>query len=297
MGVKSVLIVGSIALDTIETQATRREDVIGGSTTYAMVGAARSSSVSVVGVVGTDFPPEGWALYHRFGENLEDLKTLPGSTFRWGGRYHENWNERDTIFTELGVFEKFTPELSSFNRIHSHVFLANIHPLLQLSVLDQLPAVKQVVVDTMNLWIKTELNGLKAVLSRSHILLINESEALMLGEAENIQEAVSALQALGPDTVVVKRGSQGALAFQGGNRISIEAYPVKKVVDPTGAGDTFGGGFVAAQVMGKSLEEALVEGSALASLCIEGFGVEALTRASRGEIETRKEFLRGTLKS
>jgi sugar/nucleoside kinase (ribokinase family) len=297
MSGNSILIVGSIALDTIETQEARRQNVIGGSTTYAMVAAARSSSVSVVGVVGTDFPPEGWALYHRFGENLEDLKTLPGPTFRWGGRYHENWDERDTIFTELGVFENFTPELSLSNKNCSHVFLANIHPLLQRSVLDQMPDVKQVVVDTMNLWINTELSGLKTVLSRSHTLLINESEALMLGGAGNISDAVSVLQEMGPDTVVVKRGSQGAVAFRGGDRISIGAYPVKKVIDPTGAGDTFGGGFVAAQVMGQSLEEALVEGSALASLCVEGFGVEALTRASNGEIEVRKEFLRRTLKS
>ncbi|MFQ6612804.1 MAG: PfkB family carbohydrate kinase [Fidelibacterota bacterium] len=297
MGKNSVLIIGSIALDTIETPAGGRDNVIGGSTTYAMVAASRVAPVSIVGIVGSDFPDEGWELYRQYGADLTDLQTVVGSTFRWGGRYHQNWDDRDTIFTNLGVFENFTPRLHPDNRQHSHVLLANIHPSIQLSIIDQTSRSEMVVVDTMNLWIETELSSLKVVLSRSQVLLINETEAMMLAGSKSISDSVPELLDMGPDIVVVKRGSQGALAFRGDTTIEIGSYPVEKVIDPTGAGDSFGGGFTAALANGEPLEEALVEGSALASLCVEGFGTESLIASEAAEVEGRKDFLRQTLKS
>ena len=292
---KPILIAGSIALDTIETAAGRREDIIGGSTTYAMIAAGRSAAVHIVGVIGTDFPSQGHDFYARFASDLTDLVIADGSTFRWGGRYHANGEDRTTLFTELGVFGNFTPCLSKINRNVPIVFLANIHPQLQLSVIEQSHPKALIVTDTMNLWIDTTPDELAQVLKRTKVLLINETEAQSLGETSDLDKAARALQALGPETVVIKQGSLGAVLYDDNNRVGIGAFPVEAVIDPTGAGDTFGGGFMAALANSNDYQEALVNGSALASFCVEGFGVETLVQAQQDDIEHRKEFLRRTL--
>jgi len=293
---KSVLIVGSIALDLIETPGGRRENVIGGSTTYGLIAASRTATTSVVGVIGNDFPKDGHDLYDQYANNLEDLQIVEGETFRWGGRYHENWDDRDTLYTELGVFADFNPRLSTSNQNCSHIFLANIHPDLQQSVIDQNQNnAAVIVVDTMNLWIEIALDGLKKVLSNSHVLLINESEAAMLTGLDSISSCAKTLQDMGPQTVVIKKGSQGAELYSGTDKITIGAYPVDLVIDPTGAGDTFGGGFIAGLTAGKSLGKALVEGSALASLCVEGFGPEKILTVSEEEIAKRIAYLKTTV--
>ncbi len=256
----SVLIVGSIALDLIETPYDRKENVIGGSTTYALIAASNRAPVSVVGVIGDDFPKKGMALYEKYAHNLNDLKIVSGKTFQWGGKYHENWDDRDTLYTELGVFESFNPILSSSNQNRSHIFLANIHPDLQQSVIDQSNNPDAlIVVDTMNLWINTALDGLKNVLSNSHILLINESEATLLTGQNTIASCARALQDEGPQTVVIKKGSRGAVLFSEKVQITIDAYPIKQVLDPTGAGDTFGGGFISCLANDGTMDEALIE--------------------------------------
>ncbi len=294
----SVLIVGSIALDLIETPFGRKENVIGGSTTYGLIAASSTAPVSVVGVIGKDFPKEGHELYQSHAKNLNDLKIVEGNTFRWGGRYHENWDDRDTLYTKLGVFADFNPQLSSENQKCSHIFLANIHPDLQQSVIDQNQNDEaMIVVDTMNLWIDIALEGLKKVLSHSQVLLINESEAAMLTGLDSISPCARALQDMGPNTVVIKKGSRGAELFSGMDKITIGAYPVDQVIDPTGAGDTFGGGFIAGLASGKSMVDALVEGSALASLCVEGFGTDKILAASGEEIAKRMAYLKGTVNS
>ncbi|MCJ7801173.1 MAG: PfkB family carbohydrate kinase [Candidatus Marinimicrobia bacterium] len=289
----SILIVGSIAIDTIEIGNEQYENLLGGSTTYATIAAGKYSDVNVVGIIGSDFPQYGHDIYNKYANNLLDLQVEQGKTFSWGGRYHDNFDDRDTLFTELGVFGGFNPQLSAINKNQQFVFLANIHPSLQNSVIDQCQANPTIVIDTMNLWIDTTHNELLNVLSKSDILLINESEAEMLTECSNLDDAAKTLIGLGPPIVVIKQGSKGAALYNNmDEKITIGVYPISKVVDPTGAGDTFGGGFISALVQGKTYKEALVLGSALASICVEGVGIDALEKATVSEIENRQIFLR-----
>ena len=288
---ETILIIGSISLDTIENNRGKREDLIGGSTTYATVAAGRSVPVNVVGVIGNDFPDEGLKIYKRYANSLVDLECKEGNTFRWGGRYGENMDSRETLFTDLGVFSDFSPRLSTVNKNVSNVFLANIHPSLQLSVINQMAGKPLIVTDTMNLWIETTKNELLKVLKKSGILLINESEAELISGTNNIDRSAVQLQGLGPSTVVIKKGSSGVVLFHGEEKVSIGAYPVKDVIDTTGAGDTFGGGFVSALASGGTFRDALIKGSALASICVEGFGVESLLEVNLEEIKKREKFL------
>ena len=292
---ETILIVGSIALDTIENNRGKREDLIGGSTTYVTVAAGRSVPVNVVGVIGNDFPDEGLKIYQRYANSLVDLECKEGNTFRWGGRYGENMDNRETLFTDLGVFSDFSPRLSTVNKNVPNVFLANIHPSLQLSVINQMAGKPLIVTDTMNLWIETTKNELLEVLKKSDILLINESEAELITGTNNIDRSAVQLQGLGPSTVVIKKGSSGAVLFHGEEKVSIGAYPVKDVIDTTGAGDTFGGGFVSALASGGTFRDALIKGSALASICVEGFGVESLLEVNLEEIKKREKFLHSVL--
>ena len=292
---ETILIVGSIALDTIENNRGKREDLIGGSTTYVTVAAGRSVPVNVVGVIGNDFPDEGLEIYQRYANSLVDLECKEGNTFRWGGRYGENMDNRETLFTDLGVFSDFSPRLSTVNKNVSNVFLSNIHPSLQLSVINQMAGKPLIVTDTMNLWIETTKNELLEVLKKSDILLINESEAELITGTNNIDRSAVQLQGLGPSTVVIKKGSSGAVLFHGEEKVSIGAYPVKDVIDTTGAGDTFGGGFVSALASGGTFRDALIKGSALASICVEGFGIESLLEVNLEEIKKREKFLHSVL--
>ena len=298
MSRNSILIVGSIAIDTIETPFEKKSDVLGGSTTYSLVASGKKTDVSVVGIVGNDFPNEGYSLYRSYADDLNDLKTADGKTFRWGGRYHENWDDRDTLFTELGVFLDFNPILSESNKNRSHILLANIHPELQYSVIlqNQNPDAV-IVVDTMNLWIETTLPSLEKVISSSNILLINESESFLLTKEKNIKDAAIALLSMGPEMVVIKKGSKGAELFSDKDHIEIGAFPVTNVVDPTGAGDVFAGAFIASLAAQESSESALLSASASASISIESFGTQKLQNASTEEINERINLLNKTLKS
>ena len=298
MSRNSILIVGSIAIDTIETPFEKKSDVLGGSTTYSLVASGKKIDVSVVGIIGNDFPNEGYSLYRSYADDLSDLKTADGKTFRWGGRYHENWDDRDTLFTELGVFLDFNPILSESNKNRSHILLANIHPELQYSVIlqNQNPDAV-IVVDTMNLWIETTLPSLEKVISSSNILLINESESFLLTKEKNIKDAAIALLSMGPEMVVIKKGSKGAELFSDKDHIEIGAFPVTNVVDPTGAGDVFAGAFIASLAAQESSESALLSASASASISIESFGTQKLQNASTEEINERINLLNKTLKS
>ena len=298
MSNNSILIVGSIAIDTVETPFEKQSNVLGGSTTYSLVASGKSLDISVVGIVGEDFPAEARALYNSYANDLSDLKTGDGNTFRWGGKYHANWDDRDTLFTELGVFMDFNPVLSESNKNRSHILLANIHPELQYSVISQNQNSDAViVVDTMNLWIETTLQSLEKVLLSSNILLINESESFQLTNENNIKNAAESLLKMGPEIVVIKKGSRGAELFSLKKHIEVGAYPVKNVVDPTGAGDVFAGAFTASIAGKESNEIALLQASASASISIESFGVERLQNATGQEINDRVNFLRSTLKS
>ena len=227
-----------------------------------------------------------------------DLKIAEGTTFRWGGRYHENWDDRDTLFTDLGVFSDFRPVLTESNKNRSHILLANIHPELQRSVIQQNQNPDAIIViDTMNLWIETTLSSLEKVLSNSNILLINESEAFLLTNENDINNSARSLLKMGPEIVVIKKGSRGAELFSLTEHIAVDAFPVTNVVDPTGAGDVFAGAFVASLANEDSKETALLYASASASISIESFGIEKLQSASNNEIKDRINFLNKTLKS
>ena len=298
MSKNTVLIVGSIALDTVETPFDKKHNIIGGSTTFSLIAAERYSNVAVVGIVGDDFPKEGHLLYDSYAKDVKDLKIIEGKTFRWGGKYHANWNDRDTLFTDLGVFADFEPVLSDSNQNRSHILLANIHPDLQFSIISQNKNPNSlIVVDTMNLWIETTPTQLKKVLSASNILLINEGESIMLTGEKSINAAASSLLKLGPEIVVIKKGSNGAELFSNKEHLKIGAFPVKQVIDPTGAGDVFAGAFTACLSAGKTSQSALLNASAMASICIESFGTERVQSASNDEIRERVDFLSKTVKS
>ena len=291
------LIVGSIGLDTIETISDRKESILGGSATYATISAGKSSSVHLVGIVGSDFPVEGINIFKENTIDLSNLDQKKGKTFSWGARYAEDWDNRETLFTELGVFSDFNPILKEQNKNVSVVFLANIHPILQLSVLNQCNKRKYVIIDTMNLWIDTEREKLKEVISSCDILLINEFEAEQFTRKKNHDDQGTVLQSLGPKNIIIKCGSRGAKLYSGHQLDTIGVFPIKNVTDPTGAGDSFGGGIAASLANGESMIEAVINGTALASLTIEGFGIDALHNASDDEVERRKEYLKTTLNS
>ena len=283
-----ILILGSIGLDTIQTKYGKKENLLGGSATYATIAAGIHGSVIPLGIVGDDFPKEGYAIFSKYSININNIETKTGSTFRWGGKYHDNGDDRDTLFTELGVFENFDPVISESDSNVSYLFLANIHPALQMSVLKQCTKTPIVITDTMNLWIDTTSDELTSLINKTNILLINESEIIELTKSADIKTAAHKVLSMGPDKIIIKLGSKGAKCFSNSNEeISIGVYPVSKVVDPTGAGDVFGGGFVSGIADGLSVYDSMRRGTALASFCIENFGVTRLLNVASDELEYR----------
>ena len=283
-----ILILGSIGLDTIQTKYGKKENLLGGSATYATIAAGIHGSVIPLGIVGDDFPKEGYDIFSKYSININNIETKTGSTFRWGGKYHDNGDDRDTLFTELGVFEKFDPVISESDSNVSYLFLANIHPALQMSVLKQCTTNPTVITDTMNLWIDTTSEELTSLINKTNILLINESEIIELTKSADIKTAAHKVLSMGPDKIIIKLGSKGAKCFSNNNEeISIGVYPVSKVVDPTGAGDVFGGGFVSGISDGLSVYDSMRRGTALASFCIENFGVTRLLNVTPDELEYR----------
>ena len=283
-----ILILGSIGLDTIQTKYGKKENLLGGSATYATIAAGIHGSVIPLGIVGDDFPKEGYDIFSKYSININNIETKTGSTFRWGGKYHDNGDDRDTLFTELGVFENFDPVISESDSNVSYLFLANIHPALQMSVLKQCTKNPTVITDTMNLWIDTTSDELTSLINKTNILLINESEIIELTKSADIKTAAHKVLSMGPDKIIIKLGSKGAKCFSNNNEeISIGVYPVSKVVDPTGAGDVFGGGFVSGIADGLSVYDSMRRGTALASFCIENFGVTRLLNVAPDELEHR----------
>ncbi len=284
---EEILILGSIGLDTIETQYGKRKNLLGGSATYATIASGIFSEVVPVGIVGDDFPKDGYDIFSRFSNNINNIKIEKGATFRWGGKYHENGDDRDTLFTDLGVFENFDPIINEKDVNVSWVFLANIHPVLQMNVLEQCSKNPFIIADTMNLWINTTPNELESLLNRTNILLINESEIIELTKSNELKKAAHMVMSMGPEKIIVKQGSKGARCFSIDDELSVGVYPISKVVDPTGAGDVFGGGFVSGLAEGLSIYDSMRRGTALASFCIEDFGVTRLLDISRDELDHR----------
>ena len=294
---KTILAVGSIALDTLETPRGNRQDILGGSATYFSISAGLLAPVKLVGVVGNDFPEEGWQLFRSRNINTDNILVEAGSTFRWGGKYSDDYSVRDTLFTELGVFENFTPSIQEADRLSPLVFLGNIHPSLQESVAKLTPSAEYIVTDTMNLWIDLFPEKLTEVLKLSTILLINHEEAEQFTGQSEIFKAASDLLSAGPEIVVIKKGADGAYLARGDSRYSIPVFPIKQVIDPTGAGDSFAGGFMGylSQTSEPNFLEAVIVGSAMASFCVEGFGVESLLKATPKLLAHRVETIKNAL--
>jgi sugar/nucleoside kinase (ribokinase family) len=288
----SILVVGSVAYDTVETPFGRAERVLGGSASFFSVAASFFSPVNLVGVVGSDFGEEQLAAFGGRPIDLEGLERAPGDTFHWQGRYSYDLNARDTLRTDLNVFEFFEPRIPERYRRSSHVFLGNIDPVLQRRVLDQVERPALVACDTMNFWISGKLDELRETLRRVDVLLINDAEARELSGEWNIVKAARAIRALGPSTLVIKKGEHGVLMFGPDGSFAAPAYPLEEVFDPTGAGDTFGGGFLGylasrERVDDETLRRAVIMGSTLASFCVEAFSLDRLLRLTRPEIEER----------
>lgn len=296
----SLLVVGSIAFDSIETPTGAVDDVLGGSATFFSYSASFFTKPRLVGVVGEDFPEAHRGLFAGRDIDTRGLVKQPGKTFRWKGRYHQDMNTRETLEVHLNVFGTFNPKLPEAFRDSTHVFLANGSPVLQARVLEQVTKPQLVLADTMDLWIKTQRDELLALLPRIDGLLINDSEARMLTEEENLVRAGAAVRALGPKFVIIKKGEHGAMLISADGVYVMPAYPTAAVIDPTGAGDSFAGGLLGHLTAAGGpepgrLRRAMAYGTVVASLAVEDFGLERLKRTNRAEIDGRLEEYRNML--
>jgi len=290
----SLLVVGSIAFDTVETPFDKIENALGGSAIYISLAASYfTSPIHLIGIVGEDFDEKYISMLEERGIDLEGLQVVKGGkTFRWGGKYHYDLNMRDTIFTELNVFENFTPQIPEKSRKASFIMLGNIQPNLQLHVLDQLEAPKFVVTDTMNLWIETAREDLMKVLKRTDVLIINDSEARQLTGEHNLIRAAKVIREMGPSYLIIKKGEHGALLFGEESVFSAPAYPLEDIFDPTGAGDTFAGGFIGYLHDSRStdfenMKRAVIYGSAMASFAVEKFSIQGIEDLNKLQIHDR----------
>ena len=290
----SVLVVGSVAVDWVITPHAEREESIGGAATFFSMAASYLSNVRLVGVVGEDFPKQGLADLKSRGVNLDGLEVnSEGKTFRWKGKYHDNMNGRDTLDTQLGVFEAFDPKLPEHYQDTEYLFLANIVPALQLKVLEQMRTRPKLVgLDSMDLWINIARDDLVKVISKVDVLTINEEGAMQLTGEHNLVKAAKMIRGMGPHSLVIKRGEYGALLFHDQEIFSAPALPLEDVVDPTGAGDSFAGGFMGylargVEPTGQNLRTAMIYGSVLASFNVEGFSYDTMKDLSIEKIQAR----------
>jgi sugar/nucleoside kinase (ribokinase family) len=288
----SILVVGSVALDHVETPFGSAEEVVGGSAVFFGAAASLLTPVQIVGVVGSDYPMDKLRFLEGRGVDLSGIETAEGESFRWKGRYAYDLNSRDTIWTRLGVFAQFHPRIPEHFRDARTVFLGNIDPTLQLDVLDQVRSPDLIACDTMNFWIDGSRDALLRLLGRVHILMVNDSEARQLADEPNLLKAARWIQARGPEWVVVKKGEHGAILFGPDSVFFVPGYPLESVFDPTGAGDAFAGGFVGYldACGGRSPEDfrrAMVYGSALGSYAVEAFSVDRLKELRGDEVTER----------
>jgi sugar/nucleoside kinase (ribokinase family) len=296
----SLLVVGSVAFDSIRTPHGVAEDVLGGAATYFSVSASWFVPVRLVAVVGKDFSERHVSVFTNRSIDTEGLERAPGKTFRWRGEYVGDMSVAKTLDTQLNVFEKFAPKVPPAYRQSEYVFLANIDPELQLHVRQQIPKARLVGCDSMNYWIEGKPQELKRTLATVDVLVVNDGEARMLSGQHNLKKATAAVQKMGPRIVVVKRGEHGATLYSEGTVFSAPGFPLDEVQDPTGAGDTFAGGFMgslarAGEVSDAALRRAVIYGSVMASFAVEDFGLGRLLQLTQQDIEARfQEFKRLT---
>ncbi|MCL6494650.1 MAG: sugar kinase [Ignavibacterium sp.] len=294
-----LLVVGSLGLDTVATPFDKIENALGGSATYISLAASYfSGPIRLVGIVGSDFPKEYIEMLNNHNIDLEGLQIVEGGkTFRWSGKYHYDLNVRDTLFTELNVFEKFDPIIPENARKSKFICLGNIDPVLQAKVLDQMENPQFVVCDTMNYWIEGKKKELLDLLPRVNVLIINDSEARLLAHEPNLIKAAKIIRAMGPQILIIKKGEHGALLFSEETIFSAPAYPMESIYDPTGAGDSFAGGFTGylfktRDLSTESLKRAVIYGSTMASFCVEKFSTKGLEELSYLQIQDRfRQFM------
>ena len=290
----SLLVVGSVALDTVETPFGRVKDALGGSAVYISTAASFfTTPIRLVGVVGGDFPKEYFSFLESRQIDLDGLRVIQdGRTFRWSGRYHYDLNNRDTLLTELNVFSSFEPQIPDGYKRSLYVCLGNIHPNLQRRVLAQISKPRLVVGDTMNYWIETTPQELRQTLELLDVLILNDSEVRLLAKEPNLVRAAKVIRSMGPRVIIIKKGEHGALLVTEDTIFSAPAYPLENIYDPTGAGDSFAGGFIGwlaktDDVSDGNLKRAVIYGSALASFCVERFSVDGLRELSYLKIQDR----------
>jgi sugar/nucleoside kinase (ribokinase family) len=293
----SILVVGSVAYDTVETPFGTAERVLGGSASFFAVAASLFAPVRLVAVVGDDFGEKELAAFAGRPIDLEGLERAAGATFHWHGRYSFDLNSRETVRTDLNVFERFQPRIPPAHRRSEHVFLGNIDPSLQASVLDQVERPRLVACDTMNFWIERTPEELRRTLARVDVLLVNDAEARQLSGEWNIVKAARAVRAMGPRTLVVKKGEHGVLMFSDQGSFATPAYPLEEVFDPTGAGDAFAGGFMGhvartGDLSPANLRLAMVYGAAMGSFAVEEFGIRRFDAVDVDEVEARGRAFR-----
>ena len=293
----SVVCVGTVGLDTVETPFGHVEDALGGSAAYfAAAAAAVGTKTQLVSVVGQDFPAEHRRYLTNTGADLGGLEVLPGRCFRWAGRYHFDMNRRDTLDTQLNVLAEFQPKLPESYRRSEFVFLANVDPALQLEVLEQVQRPKLTMLDSMNFWISGARDALTEALRKVDVVMMNEEEVRQYADTPNLLKGARHILSLGPQTIIVKKGEYGAVLFRGDGFFYCPAYPLEDVKDPTGAGDSFAGGFLgylvqAGDLTVANLRRALVHGSVIASFTVEDFSVRRLATVTPDEIKQRyREF-------
>jgi sugar/nucleoside kinase (ribokinase family) len=294
----SLLVIGTLAYDNIETAHDNRTDVLGGSATYCSIAASHFCEPRLVGVVGEDFRDEDITALKASGVNTAGVEVAAGKTFRWGGRYEADWNTRHTLFTHLNVLEHFDPKVPEDFRSSKFVFLANAAPGVQSRALDQVEHPSFVMADTMNLWIDIARDELVGLLKRIDAIVLNDEEARMLTGENNLIKAAGQVLGLGPRFVVLKTGEHGAFIMGSDMHFSLPAYPVKNVIDPTGAGDSFAGGFMGYLALVGAhdpvhLRQAMLHGTVTASFCVEDFGIEPLAQREKAELDSRYSDLLG----
>jgi sugar/nucleoside kinase (ribokinase family) len=295
-----LIVVGSLGLDTVETPHEKREDLLGGSVSYACSGASFFTRVGMVAVAGEDFPSRHRATYERFGIDLAGLQIEQGKTFRWSGVYEENMNDRETLSTDLNVFEAFSPHLPESYVEAPFFLLGNISPELQLHVLSQAKSPRFVLADTMDLWINIARHELEQVIARVDMLCLNDSEAHLLTDEHNLKKCAEKIMDMGPQYVVIKKGEHGGILFSDGGIFIVPAFPVDEIRDATGAGDSFAGGFMGAlakagRVDNAVIRKSLIYGAVVASFGVEEFSLERLSELTFDEIEERLALLEGMI--
>src|SRR5438093_2501806 len=288
----SILVVGSVAFDSVKTPFGEVDEILGGSATYFSVASSYFAPVRVVAVVGNDFDDKHIAVFRKHHIDIEGLKRTDGRTFRWKGEYGYDLNEARTLDTKLNVFETFNPVIPEAHRSSEYVFLGNIDPELQLKVLQQIKRPRVVACDSMNFWIKGKLDAVKRTIQHADILIINDAETRMLAGEPNLVRAANKVLAMGPKTLIVKRGEYGVPMFNGKSIFGAPAFPLGDVFDPTGAGDSFAGGFMGALAHAGDVNErvfrrAIVFGSVMASFNVEQFSLNRLTSLTRAEVDER----------